>query len=431
MSFPDYYQRAEDHQAILILVKHIHQETSSLTAKAFSKIFDRIKRINEVKIQDAQGMGCERLVRLRFKKTDYEDENNEWGDLQVHRKVLGLITISDSSSDEEVSTIFEDHTKIVQKYSSTLLDSRCFILKPIITNTNSSGGDPNVNVPVLANVLNREDNGNQQEGTINTPKDLVISNGDPTNETSSKTSVSHNHPKKLAIQTIVYNTKINANSDVCDIHFHNSDRDMEKDIENLVESLFWVLESKRLDRAFEKQDRILLLVAPFENKTLVGVDTDTRNFKKRCLGRMKKHVADLSLLAGLPSEALSLYVSAISILKSVNDWLWLAAAFEGQCVASIALLYPVVGRRKMSLQRNASLPPGKFKQLQDNSLADSLLKGKKKFVNFNDNHGIQAYSLPGVIDPNIVKALGKTLLSDPTEIYDKYKEACCHYAKVS
>ena len=41
-------------------------------------------------------------------------------------------------------------------------------------------------------------------------------------------------------------------------------------------SLFFVLEGKRLERTFERSDRLTLLCAPFEKKDYVGVDTDTR-----------------------------------------------------------------------------------------------------------------------------------------------------------
>ena len=41
-------------------------------------------------------------------------------------------------------------------------------------------------------------------------------------------------------------------------------------------SLFFVLEGKRLERTFERSDRLTLLCAPFEKKDYIGVDTDTR-----------------------------------------------------------------------------------------------------------------------------------------------------------
>ena len=47
-------------------------------------------------------------------------------------------------------------------------------------------------------------------------------------------------------------------------------------VREFAASLFWVLESKRLDRSQERMDRLPLLVTPFEKKDIVGIDTDTR-----------------------------------------------------------------------------------------------------------------------------------------------------------
>lgn len=44
------------------------------------------------------------------------------------------------------------------------------------------------------------------------------------------------------------------------------------------------------------------------------------------------------MLAGLPQDALSQYLIAGEHLRSANDVLWLAGAFEGQCAASLALI---------------------------------------------------------------------------------------------
>lgn len=56
---------------------------------------------------------------------------------------------------------------------------------------------------------------------------------------------------------------------------------------------------------------------------------ESRNNKKRCMGRVTKNLADLTLQSGLLGDSLSMYHSSAEILKSVNDWLWLAAAKEG------------------------------------------------------------------------------------------------------
>jgi uncharacterized protein HemY len=79
-----------------------------------------------------------------------------------------------------------------------------------------------------------------------------------------------------------------------------------------------------------KADRTLLLsslCAPFEKKDFVGLDLESKNNKRRADARLKKQLGDLSLQAGLASEAITHYQAAIEILKSVNDWLWLAGKY--------------------------------------------------------------------------------------------------------
>lgn len=48
-----------------------------------------------------------------------------------------------------------------------------------------------------------------------------------------------------------------------------------------------------------------------------------RHYKKRCQGRMRKHVGDLCLQAGMLQDALVHYHMAVELLRSVNDFLWL------------------------------------------------------------------------------------------------------------
>lgn len=47
--------------------------------------------------------------------------------------------------------------------------------------------------------------------------------------------------------------------------------------------------------------------------------------RKRCAGRLTKHLGDLSLQAGLINEALTFYHSAIDTLRSSQDWLWIGS----------------------------------------------------------------------------------------------------------
>lgn len=46
--------------------------------------------------------------------------------------------------------------------------------------------------------------------------------------------------------------------------------DLEQNVADLINSLFWVVESKRLERSREKLEKVSLLLAPFEKKDFVG-----------------------------------------------------------------------------------------------------------------------------------------------------------------
>ena len=176
--------------------------------------------------------------------------------------------------------------------------------------------------------------------------------------------------------------------------------DLETHLTEFINSLFWVLESKRQERSREKLERVSLLQAPFEKKDFVGLDMESRNNKKRCMGRMTKHLGDLCLQAGLLSESLTYYSNSAEILKSVNDWLWLGAAYEGLCAASALVLYPNI-QRSVALFRNASLQEGSPKKSSTVSVPSADVFVKKDIPN--------------------------TLSSD--DISKKYREAIIHYSK--
>jgi len=51
-------------------------------------------------------------------------------------------------------------------------------------------------------------------------------------------------------------------------------------------------------------------------------------FRKKCIGRLRKRLADYAFLTGYFEGALSSYHSAIELLKSTQDMLWLAGFFK-------------------------------------------------------------------------------------------------------
>ncbi|NXT66404.1 TPPC9 protein, partial [Chaetops frenatus] len=336
MSVPDYMQCAEDHQTLLVVVQPI----GIVPEESFFRIYKRISAVSQVNVRDSQ-----RVLYIRYRH-HYPPENNEWGDFQTHRKVVGLITITECSSAKEWPQTFEKFHLQKEMYGSTLYDSRLFVF------------------------------GLQGEIAEQPRTDVAF------------------YPSYDECETV------------------------EKRIEDFIESLFIVLESKRLDRATDKSgDKIPLLCVPFEKKDFVGLDTDSRHYKKRCQGRMRKHVGDLCLQAGMLQDSLVHYHMAVELLRSVNDFLWLGAALEGLCSASVIYHYPggtggKVGSRRaqggsLSAEAGNRHRPGKDEI--------SVL-----FCALTSN-GINA-------DTSAEIGRAKNCLS-PEDIIEKYKEAISYYGK--
>ncbi|KFM11464.1 Trafficking protein particle complex subunit 9, partial [Aptenodytes forsteri] len=336
MSVPDYMQCAEDHQTLLVVVQPI----GIVPEESFFRIYKRISAVSQVNVRDSQ-----RVLYIRYRH-HYPPENNEWGDFQTHRKVVGLITITDCSSAKDWPQTFEKFHLQKEMYGSTLYDSRLFVF------------------------------GLQGEIAEQPRTDVAF------------------YPSYDECETV------------------------EKRIEDFIESLFIVLESKRLDRATDKSgDKIPLLCVPFEKKDFVGLDTDSRHYKKRCQGRMRKHVGDLCLQAGMLQDSLVHYHMAVELLRSVNDFLWLGAALEGLCSASVIYHYPggtggKVGSRRaqggsLSAEAGNRHRPGAQEVLIDPGALTS--------------NGINA-------DTSSEIGRAKNCLS-PEDIIDKYKEAISYYGK--
>ena len=66
-----------------------------------------------------------------------------------------------------------------------------------------------------------------------------------------------------------------------------------------------------------------------------------RHYKKRCQGRMRKHVGDLCLQAGMLQDALVHYHMAVELLRGVNDFLWLGGKSGGQLGWQLTIIFIV------------------------------------------------------------------------------------------
>lgn len=133
MSHPDYEQYSHDHAALLVLVKQVG---SLLKPKTFNKYYERIARVSNVKITDSTGQV--RNIFVRYVR-EHPIENNDWGDFQTHRRLLGLISIGKYDSQRELNEICRVHESLKVKYTNTLFDSRC-----ILFGTGDEGSSGNV-----------------------------------------------------------------------------------------------------------------------------------------------------------------------------------------------------------------------------------------------------------------------------------------------
>ncbi|XP_062576163.1 trafficking protein particle complex subunit 9-like [Saccostrea cucullata] len=439
MSVIDYGQTAEDHQSLLVLVKHTGL---TLSQQKFRKIWERIQKLSSVGIP-----GQKRNAWVRYKQ-NYPKENNDWGDYQAHRKALGLISVGECSTNEEFEELFESYRNVKEDYANTLFNSRLIVFgmnrngTPLSEETED---DETKSDRVSPGRADSEDSGvtsdiSPSENVTEPYKPALTETKSDPSSSSTKNSegkitfMSKKPVKKQESSPLFQSSPISTppgtpvfrrphsnsftkDSTGAEVIFFPSildSQDLEEKLKEFVVSLFFVLEGKRLDRSFERHDRIQLLCAPFERKDYIGLDTDTKSFRKKCQGRLRKHLADLCLQAGIPGEAILHYETAIDILRPVNDTLWIGACYEGLASAAVVINYPksvaLSGLRRnvysLSAKRGSSM-------LNEAKLRTGSLNNKT-----NGSYGTES------VPENLSK-----VAPDPTDIIEKYREALINYSK--
>ncbi|KAM8715640.1 hypothetical protein ACLKA7_002655 [Drosophila subpalustris] len=321
MSRLDYEQNALHHSCLLVLLRGVGPSRARILQRAFEKV----RRVNNIKVTDSSG--AVRTIYFRFIH-EHPVEHNDWGDFQTHRRLLGLITIGKFESQTELNELCRLHESLKVRYGSTLYESRAIFFGP-----DAPPSDPMTN---------------HKDGVS------AVGNAQPELQAINEHSPSTNARNKDGRLQDEYTTPSNFKSQAFFYREQDNFIDLETRVSDFLNALFWVLESRRLERSREKAEKVSLLLAPFEKRDFVGLDMESRNNRKRCVGRVMKNLADLSLQAGLLDDALSLYHNANETLRSVGDSLWVGASEEGLCAASAVMLYPQM-REIETLHRNASL----------------------------------------------------------------------------
>ena len=138
MAFPDYEQTVWDQRSILVMVNSIGPRMSE---EKFEEIFDQISQIREVSAvisnkhdhttSVSQDLENKRTFLIRYVK-NYPVENNEWGDFQKHRQLLGIISVGGYTSVQELEELKRLHhlskvsAKLVYDFKRVLLKATKF-----------------------------------------------------------------------------------------------------------------------------------------------------------------------------------------------------------------------------------------------------------------------------------------------------------------
>uniref|UniRef100_A0A1A9ZEY3 Trs120/TRAPPC9 N-terminal domain-containing protein n=1 Tax=Glossina pallidipes TaxID=7398 RepID=A0A1A9ZEY3_GLOPL len=272
--------------------------------RTLQKAFDKVRGVNNVKITDSNGLIRDIWVRYIH---DHPVENNDWGDFQTQRRLLGLLTNGKFETQIELNELCRQHESLKVRYG-TLYETRAIFFGPPIP----------------------------EESAIASSSTAVTNHNDlETIKENPCPEIKISLPKRLQDE---YTTPPNFKAQA----FFYRGNDLYEDLETHI---------------VDFPEKCGLLTAPFEKREVVGLDRDSRNSKKCITGRTLINLADLSLQAGLIEDALSLYHNACETLKSIIDFLWEGAAEEGLCAASALLLYPHL-RTEETLHRNASLQVG-------------------------------------------------------------------------
>uniref|UniRef100_A0A914L217 Uncharacterized protein n=2 Tax=Meloidogyne incognita TaxID=6306 RepID=A0A914L217_MELIC len=309
-----------DHCHVQILVKPIGQLPSS--------IFDRLLKKLENKLCGVEVLTSKSIRRLIFPKFIQQVNPNlaKFAEFQAFRKIFGLICIgqyngfylnSSFASSPNLSPNENNYNQEIRRSSVAKMAS----LEPdcSLKTEDGEGDDKQTSDPEAKqmNILKQEYQKLKQEFNDQLVDSRCVLFGFSSSQNSTEIL---SFPRSDDI-SLLYDQ-------------------LEACTRDLLRSIYVVLDSKRLDTSFERMDSPPYILLQEEEKYLMGIDNvKSKNHKKKCIGRLRKRLADYAFLTGYFEGALNSYHSSIELLKSTQDMLWLAAAAEGWCCAAMIIKY--------------------------------------------------------------------------------------------
>ncbi|VDN03575.1 unnamed protein product [Thelazia callipaeda] len=291
-----------EHCRVIILVKQFGHRSSVV----FNCLLERLQRVQHLQVSD----NPKRIFSANFTSTTNANLI-KFGDLQAHRRIIAFIGVIQAPQESE-----------------QLLDSSDF----------------------------KEHYGLSSSALLNLEKikqQYEVAKAEYTSTLVDSRCIAIGYPKE-ALEGFCSSREL-----FCFKTLDSADA-LEVGIRDFLRSIYYVLESRRLDLSFEKLECPSCPSLIDEQKYRQGLENkNSKIYRKKCIGRLRKQVADYTLLTGLPTLAMDSYQSAIECLKQANDLLWLAAAYEGWSCAAMAVKYDLTKEYSSfsGMQRFLSLKP--------------------------------------------------------------------------
>ncbi|GMT33613.1 hypothetical protein PFISCL1PPCAC_24910 [Pristionchus fissidentatus] len=351
---------ADERAKVTVLVRPLGQRQTP----AFNRILERLGRQRALLVSD----NPRRVLQANF-VSSVNPELTKFGELQLHRKVLAVVGVACSSAVDGGGgrrSISEERTT-----------------------QSSSNGTTHYRLIVHSTP----------------PRRLPLLTGDAAVEQLEEIHAQYKTLKAEHSSTVVdsrcvligydddASRKVFSSRETLVFPALDESSELEHGVRELVRAVYTVIESRRVEGNMSAgkagEGNVACPLLPEEERFRIGVENrESKTYKRKITGRLKKQTADLSLLGGLPREALEGYSAAIEQLKLANDHLWLAGAYEGWAVAALLLrhwdpLAALIDVPTMNgLHRVSSMTPDQIRQ------ASGEMRGKEngEVANDDNNH---------------------------------------------
>lgn len=288
---PEYSKNVQDYKSIKIGIKILGNCDNHVINFVRKQLSRKSKKI-DITINNQT-----RSISVKYKIINdiSSDEPPFFQVLQSHRKLFGIILVSQASNPLNVALMQNEFEQIV---SDTKNETNIVSVKWLVF----SSFDRSLNTVANATILQMVD----------------IDDNDSLDGHDGRYSRNYDYYE----EDNLHGTELTENDTLVRLASVSKE---------LITEVVTVLEEQRL--APEGHYDVYLEGGSIALSTASGSSSSNAS-KRQLQGRHRKHVGDLCMLTGMLKEALLNYHASIDLLRAINDGLWLACALESSCIAS-------------------------------------------------------------------------------------------------